>query len=132
MGEMVSDSGVLRRNYRWFRLRRRCLLGVGRGGDACSRKGWASTRGRPHAFSGRVEEVGAVLLTGWASPIIIVTRQLRKKNHEMHVATTSRPRGLERHVISDRVRKSISAATIKTRLSFYFSQPYQFLEFFTL
>ncbi|KAH0918529.1 hypothetical protein HID58_026189 [Brassica napus] len=32
MGEMVSDSGVLRRNYRWFRLRRRCLLGVGRGG----------------------------------------------------------------------------------------------------
>ncbi|XP_048624017.1 uncharacterized protein LOC106397956 [Brassica napus] len=29
MGEMVSDSGVFRRNYRWFRLRRRCLLGVG-------------------------------------------------------------------------------------------------------
>ncbi|KAH0889656.1 hypothetical protein HID58_052085, partial [Brassica napus] len=32
MGEMVSVSGVLRRNYRWFRLRRRCLLGAGRGG----------------------------------------------------------------------------------------------------
>ncbi|CAN6938436.1 unnamed protein product [Brassica oleracea] len=32
MGEMVSVSGVLRRNYRWFRLRRRCFLGAGRGG----------------------------------------------------------------------------------------------------
>ncbi|CAN7109270.1 unnamed protein product [Brassica rapa subsp. narinosa] len=32
MGEMVSVSGVFRRNYRWFRLCRRCLFGAGRGG----------------------------------------------------------------------------------------------------